>query len=106
VKDELISKPVFLSSGPGWEQYHLPTHETHIYDVHRYHITGEKEIITGNKCLVMNLVGGEAVEVVTSSGVTRYFSFAETFVVPAAAGSIKVKNISDKEAILVSAFVK
>lgn len=106
VNEELISRPVPLSSGPGWEQFHLPTHETHLYDVHRYHITGEKEIITGNKCLVMNLVGGEAIDVITASGITRNFSFAETFVVPAAAGSIKVINRSLKEAVLVSAFVK
>lgn len=106
VKEKLISRPVLISSGNGWEHYHLPTHETHFYDVHRFHITGEKEIITGNKCLVMNLVSGEEIEIITSSGVRQNISFAETFVVPAAAGTIKVMNLSQKEAVLVSAFVK
>lgn len=106
VNNELISRPAFLSSGKGWEHYHLPTHETHFYDVHRYHITGEKEINTGNKCLVMNLVEGECIEIITSSGVKCDFNFAETFVVPAAAESIRVINRSQKAAVIVSAFVK
>ncbi len=106
VEEKLISRPVLISSGRDWRHYHLPTHETHLYDVNRYHITGEKEIKTGNKCLVMNLTGGEEIEVLTSSGLSRNFSFAETFVVPAAAESIRVINRSHEEAVLVSAFVK
>ncbi len=106
VNKELIPRPVLLSSGKGWQHYNLPTHETHLYDVHRYHIAGEKEIYTGNKCLVMNLVEGECIEIITSSGVKCDFNFAETFVVPAAAESIRVINRSQKAAVIVSAFVK
>lgn len=106
VNEELVSRPILLSSGNGWEHYHLPTHKTHFYDVHRYHISGEKDIYTGNKCLVMNLVDGDCIEIITSSGLTCNFSFAETFVVPAAAEKIKVINRSQRTAVIVSAFVK
>ncbi|MCU0371060.1 MAG: hypothetical protein MUC31_06570 [Bacteroidales bacterium] len=54
----------------------------------------------------MNLVGGAAIEIISSSGLRQTFSFAETFIVPAAARQIKVKNLSEEVSILVFAFVK
>jgi mannose-6-phosphate isomerase class I len=106
VKDKLLSKPVLIYEESGYKKYHLPTHETHLYDVERYHISQHAEISTGNKCLVMNLVEGEEIEITTSSGMMRSFSYAETFVIPAAAGSIRIINRSKSEAVIVSAFVK
>ncbi|MCK7540517.1 MAG: hypothetical protein MZV63_61300 [Marinilabiliales bacterium] len=50
-----------MSEGEGWSQWHLPTHETHLYDVMRYTIRSSVDIHTGNKCLVMNLVEGQSV---------------------------------------------
>jgi hypothetical protein len=77
-----------------------------LYGVQRYHFRGEIELETNNKCLVMNLVEGVAIEVLSLSGISMIFSFAETFIVPAAATKIKVKNLSEDESILVFAFVK
>jgi hypothetical protein len=54
----------------------------------------------------MNLVEGTTIDVISVSGISQTFSYAETFIVPAAAGSIKVVNRSVSEAILVYAFVK
>jgi mannose-6-phosphate isomerase class I len=106
VREKLISHPVKIDSGAGWSLFSLPTHETHLYGVQRYHFRGEIEIETNNKCLVMNLVGGAAIEIISSSGLRQTFSFAETFIVPAAARQIKVKNLSEEVSILVFAFVK
>jgi hypothetical protein len=63
-------------------------------------------IPTGNRCLVMNLVGGDRILVETQNGINREISYAETFVIPAAAGSINVTNLSEREAVLVKAFIK
>jgi mannose-6-phosphate isomerase class I len=106
VQNELISKPVLLNEGIGWQLYHLPTHPTHLYDVHRYHFAKSVEIQTMNKCHVISLVEGKRIMVKIKTGYSRIFSYAETFIIPAAAESYTVFNESQGEAIIVIAFVK
>jgi mannose-6-phosphate isomerase class I len=106
VTEKLKSIPVLINEGTNWQLWHLPTHETHLYDVHRYNFRSSVEIATGNKCLVMNLVEGKSIMVETRHRRKAIISYAETFVIPAAAESIKITNVTGKEAMLVVAFVK
>lgn len=105
VKQELISTPVLLESDASTEIWHLPTHAGHFYDVHRLEFDKEITVQTNNSCHVLMLVEGSEVLVKFSSG-KQLFSFAETFVIPAAVASYTVINQGRSRAKLVKAFIK
>jgi mannose-6-phosphate isomerase class I len=103
---EFISRPMLLEEGTDWQLFHLPTHSSQLYDVVRYHFKSSIEVTTNNKCHVLSLVEGKNIFVVPGENTGRRFSYAETFVIPAAVSNYKVYNESEKQAILILAFVK
>ncbi len=106
VNTHFFARPELIDEGSDWQVFHLPTHKNHSYDVHRYHFQGVIEILTNNKFLVMSLTEGQTIEVETMKGLKETFCYAETFVIPAAALSVRITNKSSSEAVLVKAFMK
>ncbi|HEY8783979.1 MAG TPA: class I mannose-6-phosphate isomerase [Mucilaginibacter sp.] len=106
VGQELISKPVIIETGHDWQLVHLPTHKEHFYDVHRIEFDKEIQVETNNCCHVMILVEGESVQIETANGTKQVYAFAETFIVPAAAGKYLLTNLGKNRAKVIKAFLK
>lgn len=103
---ELISTPSLLEEGDGWRVFHLPTHLQHFYDIYRYEFKDRVSILTKESCHILMLVEGNTVLVQTRSGYKQRFHYAETFVVPASAGSYTLVNEGNTVAKVVKAFLK
>jgi hypothetical protein len=54
----------------------------------------------------MSLVEGESVTLETRDGLSQRFNYAETFVVPAAAGHFRLTNNNEAPAMVIMAFLK
>ncbi|WP_333863399.1 class I mannose-6-phosphate isomerase [Chitinophaga sp.] len=106
VQEELISKQSVIEKGENWQLVHAPTHKEHFYDVHRLEFDGEVTVETAGKCHVLMLVEGESVVVETANGFRQRYNYAETFAIPAAAGSYRIINEGGATAKVVKAFVK
>ncbi len=106
IKAELVSQPKLLQSGDDWQIYRLPTHHQHFYDVHRFEFMTAVEVKTAGSCHVMSLVEGESIILELPTGMRQRFNYAETFVIPAAAGSYRLINKGKKIAKVVKTFLK
>ncbi len=106
VEKELISHPYLIEEKNGCRLVHLPTHAEHFYDVHRIEFEKEADIDTNGKCHVLMVVEGQSVSVRTAGGETHRFSYAETFVIPAAANSYRLINEGNSPIKIIKAFIK
>ena len=106
ISREFVSKPVLLKQGEGWELWHLPTHPCHSYDVHRFVISDRVIVETGGKCHALNLVEGSRLTILTEGGETFHLSYAESFIIPAAARSYTLINDGEGPAMVIKAFMK
>ena len=105
VTEELISKPVVISSSEEGDIVELPTHSTHIYRVQRLEIKQTMEFSTGNKVHILNVVEGDKVEITTGKR-KLVVHFAETCIIPAAADSYRIENLGSTSVKIVKAMLK
>jgi hypothetical protein len=103
---EFIAQPQALARGVGWELVHLPTHAEHFYDVHRFDFTTAVEAHTEGSPHVLNVVEGPSVTLEIPGVPTQRFAFAETFVVPAAANTYRLRSDTGQAIKVVKAFLK
>ena len=106
VERELVAQPILLESGSDWQTYHLPTHPSHFYDVHRIEFETFVSVHTEGSPHLLMLVEGTSIRLETSKGKSQRFNYAETFLVPAAADHYQLVNEGTIPAKVVKAFLK
>ena len=106
VKDELVARQHLIAQDEGWQLVHLPTHREHFYDVQRYEFDDRVTIASQGSVHVLMLVEGHSLIVETQHGQRQRFNYAETFIVPAAAGQYTLINEGLSRAKVVKAFIK
>ncbi len=106
VTAQLCPRPSVIREGDGWREILVGSHEALFYAVHRYEFEREMTAWTDERCHILNVVEGQSVIVETDNGYRTQFSYAETFVIPAAATSYRLINAGDPPCKVVVAFVK
>jgi mannose-6-phosphate isomerase class I len=105
-REELISHQRVVARGAGWQIVHAPTHHEHFYDIRRFEFDGRMEVSLGGSPHVLMLVEGTTVWLETADGTRQRFSYAETFIVPAAAERYALTNGGTGRAKVVCALLK
>lgn len=105
VAQHLISKPTVIREELTGRVVHLPTHPEHFYDVHRLEFADAMTVPTNGQCHVLSVVEGQSVAVTTGAG-EQVFHFAETFVIPAAVTTYRLRNLGPSPVRVINAFVK
>jgi predicted NBD/HSP70 family sugar kinase/mannose-6-phosphate isomerase class I len=106
VSEKLISKPYLLEEWTNGRKMKLPTHEEHFYTIDRYEFKGKVKIETKGLFHICMLVEGESVEIIDDRGRVSVFSYAETFVIPAALKEYEMNYSGEDPAYVVVAYVK
>lgn len=75
------------------------------YTIDRYEFRGKRTITTNGHFHICMLVEGDGLEVKTAS-ISSHFSYAETFVIPAAVPEYEINYTGGGTAFLVVAYIK
>lgn len=92
VRRELVNRVTAVAEGPGWREERTGLHELEFIETRR-HWFEAPVTHAGGTVQVLNLVQGEGAVVESPEGAFEPFpvSYAETFIVPAAAGDFSVR---------------
>jgi mannose-6-phosphate isomerase class I len=105
VRRELVPEPRTLRGGADWVEFELGRHPDLFFGVNRLDFEESVEDETKERFHVLNLVGGEEVEIVTAAGASHPLSYAETIVVPASVGPDRIRRVRGGACKVVKALV-
>ena len=97
---------MLFKAGADWQLFRLPTHPLHSFNVYRYEFQSFIKILTKNKLHVLNLTCGSSIKLKTKNREEEIINYAETFIIPAAAGFYAVYNRSGQTSMLVIGYIR
>lgn len=107
VHDELVQAPRTLHTGTGWRVELLGALPEVFFEVRRVVLDGDAVVDDGgrDRFTVLNVVEGDGVDLETASGDRHRLQYAETLVVPAAAGTYTLRRLGGERVRVVTARV-
>ncbi|MCB0557578.1 MAG: class I mannose-6-phosphate isomerase [Phaeodactylibacter sp.] len=111
VRRNLINRVEFIAEGKGWREEKTGLHELEFIETRRHWFTQKVGHQTGGGVNVLNLVKGREAIVESPDHTFEPFlvHYAETFIVPAAAGAYTIRPFGEsegKECATIKAFVR
>ena len=111
VRKNLINRIREIGSGPGWTEEQTGLHELEFIETRRHWFTRAAPHDTTGTVNVLNLVEGREATVESAAGAFEPFvvHYAETFIVPAAAGAYTIRPSGESEGMkcgTIKAFVR
>jgi mannose-6-phosphate isomerase class I len=103
---ELMPEPSVIRDGSGWTELALGRSPELFFAVHRLDFDDEIADDTGGRFHALNLAAGDEIQVETASGAVHPLSYAETIVIPAAAGEYRLRRTRGGPCKVVKAFVR
>lgn len=106
VQEHLVPQPRLLREGPGWKEFVLMERPEFFYSIHRLDFEAPVRYDTEGRALAVNLVEGEAVELVAANGRRVGLRYLESAVVPAATGRFEIAPVGARPCKLVLVYVR
>ncbi len=106
VRDNLVPTPRTIREGEGWTEEVLMERPEFFYDIRRLNFEDRAEIETEGRALAVNLVEGEAIEIVAANGRRQVLRYMESAVIPASAAHVELVNQGEGLCRLVFVFVR
>lgn len=108
VISDLVQAPWTVEEGAGWAEERIGALPEVFFEVRRLVIDTNAPVaaVTGDRFHVLNLVEGEGALLVTESGRTHALAYAETMLVPAAAGRYTIQRKGTQRVRIVKALVR
>jgi mannose-6-phosphate isomerase class I len=103
---ELMPEPSVVRSGSGWKELALGRSSELFFAVHRLDFDDEIADHTDGRFHALNLAAGDELEIETAAGAVHPLSYAETIVIPAAAGEYRLHRARGGPCKVVKAFVR
>jgi len=107
VAKSLVRQTRLLYSGEDYDEVVTGLHELEFIETRRYTIRTHVDLDMNDSFSMCNLVDGTAVRVISLAGTFEPFEvhYAETFIIPATAGTIRLEPV-EGEAMLLRAYVR
>ena len=108
VKENLVSPTYTVRETGDYKEEHTGLHELEFIETRRYEIKTVCSLDTKNNVNMLNLVEGDAAVIESPTGAFEPFEvhYAETFILPAAAGQYTIRPATDTPIKVIRAYVR